>query len=142
GKTWAVHQAGKYMHETDYLLFADSDLEFHPQCLKQMIRLARHRRTDIASLLPAMRTESLGEVLGLLAAITLISTRFSLYTTNNPRDPKALVAGGFLLVRREVYHELGGHAAVRGQVIEDIAFGTRAKSRGKRVFTAATHDLF
>jgi hypothetical protein len=41
-----------------------------------------------------------------------------------------------------VYRELGGHAGVRGQVIEDIAFGQRAKAAGRRVFTAATHDLF
>src|SRR6185369_13259213 len=119
----------------------DSDLIFRPDCLKQMIRLAQHRRTDIVSLLPAMRFETLGERLPLLAAMVIINLRFSLYTTNNPRDPKALVAGGFLLVRRDIYHALGGHAAVRGQVVEDIAFGTRAKALKKRVFTAITHDL-
>jgi len=142
GKTWAVHQAQGHMQEGDYLLFTDSDLEFHPDCLKQMIRLARHRRTDIASLLPAIRCETLGELLGLLCAMTIVNTRLSLYDCNNPKVPRALVAGGFLLVKREVYHGLGGHEAVRGQVVEDVAFGTRAKALGKRVFTAITHDLY
>jgi cellulose synthase/poly-beta-1,6-N-acetylglucosamine synthase-like glycosyltransferase len=144
GKTWAVHQADSCMQDvgTDYLLFTDSDLEFHPQCLRHMIRLARHRRTDITSLLPRMLYETTGELLGLLSAMCIINSRLSLYHTNNPKIPRALVAGGFLLVKRETYHELGGHAAVRGQVVEDVAFGTRAKALNKRVFTALTHDLY
>lgn len=144
GKTWAVHQADKYMHDdaVEYLLFTDSDLEFHPQCLRHMIRLARHRRTDITSLLPRMEYKTLGELLGLLSGMCIVNSRLSLYLTNNPKISRALVAGGFLLVKRTTYHELGGHAAVRGQVVEDIAFGTRAKALGKRTFTALTHDLY
>jgi hypothetical protein len=130
------------MHESDFLLFTDSDLEFHPQCLKQMVRLALHRRNDITSTLPAIRYETLGELLGLLAAMVIINARLSLYQCNNPRIPRAIVAGGFMLVKRDVYHPLGGHAAVRGQVVEDVAFGTRAKALGKRVLTAITHDLY
>jgi hypothetical protein len=144
GKTWAVHQADPYLHDsnTDYLLFTDSDLEYHPQCLRHMIRLALHRRTDITSLLPRMVCQTVGELLGLHAGMCIINSRLSLYHCNNPKIPRALVAGGFLLVKRATYHELGGHAAVRGQIVEDVAFGTRAKALRKRVFTALTHDLY
>jgi len=143
GKTWAVHQAQSHIHNAsaDYLLFADSDLVFHPACLKQMMRLALHRRTDIASLLPAVRYETLGELLGMLPAIVLISIWRPLSVVNNPRSPKALVAGGFILAKRTSYEAIGGHEAVRGQMIEDIALGLLAKSKGLRVFTAGTHDL-
>jgi cellulose synthase/poly-beta-1,6-N-acetylglucosamine synthase-like glycosyltransferase len=142
GKPWAVHQAEPHMNESDYLLFTDSDLEFHPQCLKQAVRLALHRRADLTSMLPSIEYETVGELLGLLAAMTIINSKLSLYVCNNPKKPLALVAGGFLLVKRRVYHELGGHASVRGQVIEDIALGARAKKLGMRVFTALTHDLY
>jgi len=144
GKTWAVHQAESYMNDNsvDYLLFTDSDLEFHPHCLRQMLRLAKHRNTDITSLLPAMYCLTLGEILGLLSGMCIINSRLNLYACNNPKIPRALVAGGFLLVTRSTYHQLGGHAAVRGQVVEDVAFGTRAKALNKRVFTALTHDLY
>ncbi|HUO07082.1 MAG TPA: glycosyltransferase family 2 protein [Phycisphaerae bacterium] len=142
GKTWAVHQAEPYMHDSEYLLFTDSDLVFHPQCLTQMIRLALHRRTDIASCLPSLEYHSLGELLGILPAMVLINLRLSLYASNNPRRPEALVAGGFMLARRTSYESLGGHAAVRGQVIEDIALGKTAKSKGFRIFTACTQTLF
>ncbi|MGN6370208.1 MAG: glycosyltransferase [Phycisphaerae bacterium] len=142
GKPWAVHQAEPHMHDADYLLFTDSDLVFHSQCLSQMVRLALHRRTDIASCLPALIYESLGELLGILPAMVLINLRLSLYASNNPARKEALVAGGFLLARRTSYEALGGHAAVRGQVIEDIALGKTAKSKGFRVFTACTQTLY
>ena len=142
GKTWAVHQADPHMHDSDYLLFTDSDLVFHPQCLKQMVRLALHRRADIASCLPVFVYESLGELLAILPAIVLINLRLSLYATNNPARPEALVAGGFLLAKRTSYESLGGHEAVRGQVIEDIALGKTAKSKGFRIFTVSTQNLY
>jgi hypothetical protein len=96
----------------------------------------------VASLLPAVRYETLGELLGMLTGMLLINIHLPLSAVNDPRKPLALVAGGFFLVKRTVYHELGGHAAVRGQVVEDVALGTRAKALGKRVFTALTHDLY
>lgn len=142
GKAWALHQAvAQTAPQSDYLLFCDSDLRFHPQCLRQMMRLARHRNTDLASLLPALECRSLGELLALLAAMTLICIVYPLRKTNDPRHPKALVAGGFLLFKHAAYQALGGHQAVRGQVIEDIALGTLARARGMRVFTVHTHDL-
>ena len=140
GKVWAIHQARAFV-TTPYVLFTDSDLKYHPQCLRQMMRLALHRNTDLLSLLPAMETHTLGERLGLLAGMKLITTFYPLSKSNDPRSSLVLSAGGFLLFRREAYEAIGRHEAVRQQVIEDIALGTRAKSRGLSVFTVATHDL-
>ena len=141
GKTWAIHQARAYAESGDLLLFTDSDLEYHPQCLSQMVRLAQHRRAAIVSLLPTLRYETLGELLGLLPATVLITLGMPLRKANDPNDPRALIAGGFFLIERETYRSLGGHESVRGQVIEDVAFGRRAKAAGKRVYTVGTHDL-
>ncbi len=141
GKTWAITQAEPYTRDAGWLLFTDSDLVYHPDCLTQAMRLALHRRADLLSLLPGLRYESFGELLGLLPAMTLITLKLPLYRANDPATPVALVAGGFFLINGETYRHLGGHAGVRGQVIEDVAFGQRAKAAGRRVYTAATHDL-
>ena len=131
GKTWAVHQAAGYMNDGDYLLFTDSDLEFNPQCLRQMIRLAQHRRTDIASLLPAMRFETLGELLGLLAAMTIINSwLFALHVQQSKKIRACWSPEVFLLVKLAtmITHLGVAMRAVRGQVVEDVAIGTRAKA--------------
>jgi glycosyltransferase involved in cell wall biosynthesis len=142
GKTWAVAQAEPLTQSAEWILFTDSDLEYHPECLTQAVRLQHHRNADLVSFLPALKFETLGELLGLLPAMTLICIKIPLAAANDPADSRALIAGGFFLIRGELYRHLRGHSGVRGQVIEDIAFGQRAKAAGKRVFTAATHSLF
>ncbi len=140
GKVWAIHQA-RDVATTPYILFTDSDLKYHPQCLKQMMRLALQRKTDLLSLLPAMETHTIGERLGLLAGMKLISAFFPLNKSNDPNSPMALTAGGFLFFRREAYEAIGGHEAVRKQVVEDIALGGMTKAKGFSIYTVATNDL-
>lgn len=140
GKVWAIHQARDFV-TTDYILFTDSDLEFHQQCLRQMMRLALHRRTDLLSLLPFLRVVEIGETLGMLGGMWLIGMKYPLSQSNDPAHPNCITAGGFLLFKRTAYKAIGGHEAVRGQVVEDIALGRITKNKKFRVFTVATQDL-
>lgn len=144
GKSWAIHQAESHMQDPscEFLLFTDSDLEYHRACLKQMMRLAARRRADLVSIIPRLVYKSSGEMLGLLPAMTLITLRFPLAVCNDPKKSDALVAGGFLLIRRTAYETIGGHAGVRGQMVEDVALGNRAKARGLRGFSSLTQDLY
>ena len=41
--------------------------------------------------------------------------------------------GQFMLFRRSAYDRIGGHAAVRREVVDDLALARRAKSLGLRV---------
>ena len=141
GKSWAIHQAQPETITTDYLLFTDADLHFHRLCLKQMIRLARHRQSDLLSLLPMVHCYTLGEKLGLMAGLQLIALACPLRKSNDPRHPQALVAGGFMLFKRTAYQAVGGHEAVRRQIIEDMAFGALMKKRQRSVYTVGTTDL-
>jgi hypothetical protein len=55
------------------------------------------------------------------------------YTPARVSDPATRVAaanGQFLLVRRDVYDAIGGHAAVKGSVLEDVELASLVK-RGK-----------
>src|SRR6516225_3861277 len=42
--------------------------------------------------------------------------------------------GQFLMVRREAYDAAGGHAAVHGEVLEDVALARRVKGAGSRLW--------
>ena len=44
--------------------------------------------------------------------------------------PVAAANGQYLLIRRAVYQAIGGHAAVAGEVLEDVALARRAKAAG------------
>jgi hypothetical protein len=55
---------------------------------------------------------------------------------NDTASPAAAVNGQYLLIRREVYAAIGGHAEVRGEVLEDVALAQRAKAAGVRLHFA------
>jgi hypothetical protein len=46
---------------------------------------------------------------------------------NDPANPVAAANGQFLLVRRDVYETIGGHAAVKGAVLEDVELASLVK---------------
>ncbi len=54
------------------------------------------------------------------------------YSPAKVNDPARLVAaanGQFLLVRRDVYDRIGGHAAVKGSILEDVELARLVKRR-------------
>jgi hypothetical protein len=71
----------------------------------------------------------------------LITTKAPLYQSNREGNGKVIVAGGYMLVRRETFEQVGGYEAIRSEIVEDIEFGKLVKSFGGRTFTTGTDDL-
>ena len=59
---------------------------------------------------------------------------YSYAAVNDPESPAAAANGQYLLVRREAYDAIGGHAAVCGEVLEDVALAQRAKAAGVALY--------
>ena len=60
---------------------------------------------------------------------------------NDPRSPIAAANGQYLLIRRDAYQEIGGHAAVAGEVLEDVALARRARAAGVPLHFAADTEI-
>ena len=60
---------------------------------------------------------------------------------NHPDSPAAAASGQYLLIRREDYARIGGHAAVAGEVLEDVALARLAKQAGVRLHFASGHGI-
>ncbi|HEX2974244.1 MAG TPA: glycosyltransferase [Tepidisphaeraceae bacterium] len=124
-----------------YLLFTDADIIFHPQVVRQTILAMQARKLEMLSLLPQLILGSASERLALAGAMALISALFPLSRANNPKSRLALAAGGFILIRRDVYERVGGHASVKSEMIEDLGLARVLKSAGVRMQTLFTCDL-
>ncbi len=62
----------------------------------------------------------------------LLGLRFHPDRVNHPRRARDVIANGqFVLFRREAYEAIGGHAAVRGEVAEDLALAQRLWRAGR-----------
>jgi hypothetical protein len=64
---------------------------------------------------------------------TLLGLGFPMERSNDPADPTAFAAGPFMLFRRSAYGAVGGHAAVAGEVVEDLALARLIKGSGLRL---------
>jgi cellulose synthase/poly-beta-1,6-N-acetylglucosamine synthase-like glycosyltransferase len=141
GKTWALQQAiGQARGE--WLWFVDGDVWVERHALATAWHVATRRGADLVSILPGARCETFWQsVISPTLGIMLVQ----LYPVNHVNDPKrpnvALAAGGFLLIRRTAYEDAGGHAAVRGEVIEDIHLARLVKKRGWRLHTTGSVKL-
>jgi hypothetical protein len=68
---------------------------------------------------------------------TRLAHRYSYAEVNHPDSPAAAASGQYLLIRREDYARIGGHAAVAGEVLEDVALARLAKQAGVRLHFAS-----
>ena len=151
GKPWAVAQGvdranslnpePRPLNPDDLLLFTDADIEYHPAALRQAVRLLASGPYDLVSLFPQLHFSCAAERVGLTGLVTVLALGYPAGVVNNPKSKQALAAGGFILVRRSAYESVGGHAAVKDQVIEDINLARALKSAGARLHIRLTDDL-
>ncbi len=133
GKNWACHQLAQTACGT-FFLFTDADTRHHPRMLTDTMALALRTNADLLSGVPRQETATWPEVLTVpMVPWTMHTLVPVLLTRALPLPFLARAIGQFMLFRREAYERTGGHAAVRGVVVEDFALPGRAKRFGLRV---------
>jgi chlorobactene glucosyltransferase len=87
--------------------------------------------------------QSFWERLILPHIFALITARFhDMSRVNRTRNPRHVIANGqFMLVRRDAYDEIGGHEALRGDVVEDQRLAQRLVAAGHRIFIGHGAEL-
>ena len=129
GKNWACHQLAAQASGS-LLAFCDADVLLADGAIDAMLGEMRAQRAAVFSVFPRQITASLGEhlITPLIDDVLLCFLPFGLLSADVPR---AATANGSLLVfTREAYQQLGGFAAVRGHVTEDVAMARRARALG------------
>ena len=132
GKCNALHTAAAHA-EGDWLLFVDSDVKVEPDALSTAVARATAKGYDALSIMTRLECDTFWEklILPLAAASVGAITRMSLTNHDRYRDT-AFANGQFFLIRRSTYDAVGGHAAVRDNITEDVALMRLMKSAGKR----------
>lgn len=120
GKCHALDHGAKHA-AGEWLLFVDSDVRLQPHALRTLAANAIARQYDAVSILTTVETHTFVEklMLPLLAASWMMM--FSGDQTNEDSEPdKAVANGQVFLIRAETYRKVGGHAAVKDRIVEDV----------------------
>ena len=140
GKSHACHR-GAEGAKTDWLLFTDADVRLAPDAVASAIGYAEGERLDLFSFW--LRDDSAGfwpRLLVPLCGAMIVIWYGSVAARSNARGD-AFANGQFLLIRRSAYAEIGGHAAIREYLIEDIPLARAVAGRGMTVGSAPAPEL-
>jgi glycosyltransferase involved in cell wall biosynthesis len=140
GKNHAAWQ-GAQRATGAWLLFTDADALHLPGSTARALLQAAASGAAMLSLSPAQEMRAWWERAMIPFVYCRLAQLYSYAAVNDPRSPAAAANGQYLLIRREAYEAIGGHAAVRGEVLEDVALARRAKDAGIRLFFAPDEGL-
>ncbi len=140
GKNWACW-VGARATRGDWLLFLDADVRLAPSAVRSMLAWATAERASLTSIAPRVEMASFWERVVLPFYVQMVLTYFRAPHVNRDRSRTAMMNGQCWLVRREEYRALGGHEAVRGVVLEDVAIARRFRAAGRRIRIAWAPEL-
>ena len=140
GKNWACQQLAAAARG-DLLVFCDADVLLAPGALDACWAQMCAQQADVFSVFPRQRTATLGERL-LVPLIDDVLLAFLPHPLLRlPVRSAATANGQLLMFRRGAYDVLGGHAAVAGDVTEDLALARRTRRAALRLGLALGGDL-
>lgn len=131
GKCHALHQ-GARRATGELLLFTDGDVRFKPDALRLAVRHLMANRLDHLVLCPGLTSKSYREdaIKSFFVMILIMAARA--WAAAKPSRYVYVGAGAFNLVRRSAYEDIGGHEALRMEVVDDILIGKFIKQKGYR----------
>ncbi|WP_148613086.1 glycosyltransferase [Nocardioides rubriscoriae] len=133
GKPWACHQLAEAAGDASVLVFVDADVAVEPHALTSTVALLRSAGLDLLCPYPRQEVGGLTErlVQPLLQWSWMSTLPLGLAETSS-RPSLGAANGQLLAVDAAAYRRAGGHAAVRGEVLEDLALLRAVKASGGR----------
>ncbi|MCY1702995.1 glycosyltransferase [Deinococcus sp. SL84] len=140
GKPWACQQLGAAASGS-VLVFTDADVTWQPGALAALLDAWTREDADLLSVWPRQDNRSPGErfLTPMVDTLTLGLLPWPLLRW--PQPALSAANGQVMAFRRRPYQEEGGHALVRGELLEDFAFARRFKERGRTLTLVLGGDL-
>jgi len=131
GKCHALAR-GEEAARGEWILFTDADVEQSEGALRRAVSYAVEERADHVAVGLDAEVQGLGEAIfiGYFLAAFFLSQRP--WNASDPGSKDHIGIGAFNLVRREAYERAGGHAALRMELLDDLALGAIVKRSGGR----------
>lgn len=125
--------AGAKAARGDWLLFTDADTIHLPGSLSRGVDEARRLGAALLSYSPQQIVTSFSQKSVMPVIFAELSMSFPPSKVSDPSSPLAAANGQYILVASEAYDAVGGHAAIAGSLLEDVALARAVKLSGRKI---------
>ena len=133
GKNFACQQLAQQARG-EYLLFTDADTIHAPEMLQTVINYMQQTKVQLLTGQPEQVLGSVGERLIVpLLNFTILTLLPVALIGRRPEPSLATGNGQLLFFQRAAYEEIGGHAAVKDRILEDVLLARKIKAAGYRM---------
>ncbi len=116
-----------------WLLFTDADTRHTPESIASGWREAEQCGAALLSYSPRQEVHGVAERALMPVIFAELAANFRPREVSDPASPAAAANGQYLLIRRDAYDAVGGHAAVARTILEDVELARRVKRAGYRL---------
>ena len=133
GKPWAC-ATGAGEARGSVLCFADADTVHAPDLLPRALQAMRSRDAEMLSIAGEQELGGFWEILLQPQVFAMLSLRYggTEVVNRSPRVYDKIANGQCIVITRGAYAAIGGHAAVRGEVAEDMMLAQLVFTAGRR----------
>ncbi len=132
GKNHALFQ-GVREAKGEFLLFVDADSRLGPECLTQTMSRALEEGSDLLTIVPTLICGGFWEKVVHPILVQMIFVWAPSEKINDPDSEVASGNGPYMLFRRSAYEKIGGHEAVKDNIVEDLELARNIKRSGLRL---------
>ena len=116
-----------------WLLFTDADTKHAPNSIATGLQEAMNCDAALVSFSPKQEVHSFAERALMPVIFAELAATYPPKDVCDPKSPAAAANGQYLLIRRDAYDAIGGHAAVATAILDDVALAKRVKQAGYRL---------
>jgi len=125
--------AGAAQANGEWLLFTDADTVHLPGSLARALKEANAGQAALLSYSPEQIVSGFWEKAVMPVIFAELAAHYRPSEVSDPTSPAAAANGQYILIRREAYDAVGGHAAVADNILEDVELARAVKRSGRKI---------
>jgi glycosyltransferase involved in cell wall biosynthesis len=126
--------AGAGVARGEWLLFTDADTVHKSGSLCRAVAEVRQRGAALLSYSPEQEVHGFWENAVMPVIFAELAAAYRPSLVSDPTSPAAAANGQYILIAREAYNAIGGHAVVSSSLLEDVALAKAVKGSGRKIF--------
>lgn len=126
-------QHGAAQATGDFFLFTDADIIHAQDCFATVLHTMQQENFDFISLFPLFDNQSFWENVNVPIYFFGLAKLLATPGLNDPNSSNAVASGALMLIKTEVFKDIGGFNGVKAEMLDDVGLARLLKKHSYRV---------